>query len=352
MELCDSEGRRREAVNMTARGPDARKQLLMAAPLPQLIQETLERRFLVHRLYEASDRQAALEQAVGARVIATGVPILVQDVNVPIDAAMMDRLPKLELIANLGVGYDNIDVEAAAARGIIVTHTPDVLTEETADTAFGLLLNAVRQLPRAERFLREGRWLQSQFELSASLRGRTMGILGLGRIGAAIARRAQAFGVQVVYHNRKPVAGAPYRYFDKLIDMARACDILMIAIPGGARTRHLVDASVLEALGPHGVLINIARGSIVDEQALIEALQTDKILAAGLDVFAHEPRVPQALIDMEHVVLLPHVGSASQATRDAMSMVVVENVFAWDMGADIPCPVPETPWRRAPKQAS
>ncbi len=337
---------------MAAPGSDPRPQLLMPAPLPALIQEALERRFLVHRLYEAQDRDAALAQAADVRVIATGVPILTQDVQAPIDAAMMDLLPKLELIANLGVGYDNIDAAAAAARGIVVTHTPDVLTEETADTAFGLLLNAVRQLPRAERFLRAGRWLHGQFELSASLRGRTMGILGLGRIGAAIARRAEAFGVQVVYHNRKPVAGAPYRYFDQLIDMARACDILMIASPGGAQTRHLVDASVLEALGPQGVLINIARGSIVDEQALIEALQTGKILTAGLDVFADEPRVPQALIDMEHVVLLPHVGSASQATRDAMGMLVVENIFAWDMGADIPCPVPETPWRRAPKQAS
>ncbi len=329
-----------------------RKQLLMPTPLPQLVQETLERRFLVHRLYEASDREAALEQARDVRVIVTGAPILVEGMNVPITAQMMDCLPKLELIANLGVGYDNIEADAAAARGIIVTHTPDVLTQETADTAFGLLLNAVRQLPRAERFLREGRWLQGQFELSASLRGRTMGILGLGRIGAAIARRAEAFGVQVAYHNRKPVADAPYRYFNNLIDMARACDILMIAVPGGAQTRHLVNASVLEALGPQGVLINIARGSIVDEQALIEALQTSKILTVGLDVFVDEPRVPQALIDMEHVVLLPHVGSASQATRDAMSMVVVENIFAWDMGIDIPCPVPETPWRRSSKQAN
>lgn len=336
---------------MASPGSDLRPQLLMPAPLPALIQNALERRFLVHRLYEAQDRDAALAQASDVRVIATGVPILVQDVQAPIDAVLMDRLPKLELIANLGVGYDNIDAQAAAARGIVVTHTPDVLTEETADTAFGLLLNAVRQFPRAERFLREGRWLQGQFEPSASLRGRTMGILGLGRIGAAIARRAEAFGVQVAYHNRKPVEGAPYRYFDDLIEMARACDILMVAIPGGAQTKNLVNAKVLEALGPQGVLVNIARGSVVDEPALIEALQSGKILTAGLDVFASEPHVPQALIDMEHVVLLPHVGSASQATRDAMGMLLVENVFAWHMGADIPSPVPETPWRRPPKQA-
>ena len=335
---------------MASPGADSRTQLLMPAPLPALIQEALERRFLVHRLYEASDREAALAQAADVRVIATGVPILTQDVQAPVNAALMDLLPKLELIANLGVGYDNIDAQAAAARGIIVTNTPDVLTEETADTAFGLLLNCVRQLSRAERFVRAGRWLHGQFELSASLRGRTMGILGLGRIGSAIARRAEAFGVQVVYHNRKPVEGAPYRYFDSLIDMARASDILMIAIPGGAQTQKLVNAQVLEALGRQGVLINIARGAIVDEEALIEALQTGKILTAGLDVFANEPRVPQALIDMEHVVLLPHVGSASQVTRDAMGMLLVENVFAWHTGANIPCPVPETPWRRPPEQ--
>lgn len=331
-----------------------RPHVLVPAPLPQIIQDALDARFETHRVYAAPDRDAAVAAAAaaGARAIVTGVPILCEDVHAPVTAELMDRLPQLELIANLGVGYDNIDAAAAAQRGIIVTNTPDVLTEETADTAFGLLLMAVRQLHRAERFVREGRWLSGQFELTASLRGRVMGVLGLGRIGQAIARRAEAFGVQVVYHNRKPVEGARYRYFDDLVAMASACDILTVAVPGGAQTRGVVDARVLEALGPNGVLINIARGSVVDEAALIEALRSGKILTAGLDVFADEPRVPQALLDMERVVLLPHVGSASRATRDAMSLVVVENLYAWATGAQIPTPVPETPWRRPPKQAS
>jgi len=328
-----------------------RPHVLVPAPLPKIIQDALDARFEAHRLYAAPDRDAALAAARDARAVVTGVPILCEDVHAPVTAQLMDSLPNLELIANLGVGYDNIDVAAAAQRGIIVTNTPDVLTEETADTAFGLLLMAVRQLHRAERFVREGRWLNGQFELTASLRGRTMGVLGLGRIGQAIARRAEAFGVHVVYHNRKPVEGAPFRYFASLLDMARACDILMIAVPGGAQTRHLVGAETLEALGPNGILVNIARGGVVDEAALIEALQSGKILTAGLDVFAQEPRVPQALLDMERVVLLPHVGSASRATRDAMSLVVVENLYAWATGGDLRTPVAETPWRRPPKRA-
>ncbi len=317
-----------------------------------MIRDALDQRFVVHRLFEAHDKDAALAAiAPQVRAIATGVPILVEDVSFPINAALMERLPNLEIVANLGVGYDNIDADYAGAHGISVTNTPDVLTEETADTAFGLLLNAVRQFPRAERFLRDGKWLKGQFELTASLRGRTMGILGLGRIGRAIARRAEAFGVQVVYHNRKPVEDAPYAYYASLLDMAGACDILMVVAPGGASTRNIVGKDVLEALGPKGILINIARGTIIDEPALIEALQQRRILTAGLDVFAHEPNVPQALIDMEHVVLLPHVGSASQATRDEMSRLVIDNLFAWAQGGDLGNPVAETPWPRPPKQA-
>ncbi|MDB5569139.1 MAG: 2-hydroxyacid dehydrogenase [Hyphomicrobiales bacterium] len=324
----------------------------MPTPLPRLILDALEQRFVVHRLYEAQDKDAALAAAAPhVRAIATGVPILVEDVSYPITASLMEKLPRLEIVANLGVGYDNVDAAYASAHGVSVTNTPDVLTEETADTAFGLLLNAVRQFPRAERFLRDGKWLKGQFELTASLRGRTMGVLGLGRIGQAIARRAEAFGVQVVYHNRKPVEDAPYRYYASLLDMARDCDILMVVAPGGPATRGLVGKDVLEALGPNGVLVNIARGTIVDEQALIEALRTGAILTAGLDVFAEEPSVPQALIDMEHVVLLPHVGSASQATRDAMNRLVIDNLYAWADGGDLSTPVAETPWRRPLKQA-
>lgn len=326
--------------------------LLMPAPLPRLIQEALEGRFRIHRLYAAADRDALLTQ-VGARVraIATGVPVLTEDVKAPVDGALMARLPQLEIVANLGVGYDNIDAQAACARGVIVTNTPDVLTEETADTAFGLILNAVRQLSQAERWLRAGHWRTGQFPASASLRGRTIGILGLGRIGKAIARRAEAFGVRVIYHNRKPDPAAPYEWRDSPVALAADCDILVVATPGGAQTRHIVDGQVLDALGPDGVFINIARGSTVDEKALVTALRERRILTAGLDVFADEPNVPEELLAMEHVVLLPHVGSASQPTRDAMCQLVIDNLFAWADGREILTPVAETPWKLPPKQA-
>ena len=326
--------------------------LLMPAPLPRLIQEALDGRFRIHRLYAAADQDALLTQ-VGARVraIATGVPVLTEDVKAPVDGALMARLPQLEIVANLGVGYDNIDAQAACARGVIVTNTPDVLTEETADTAFGLILNAVRQLSRAERWLRAGHWRTGQFPASASLRGRTIGILGLGRIGKAIARRAEAFGVRVIYHNRKPDPTATYEWRESPVALAQDCDILVVATPGGAQTRHIVDAQVLDALGPDGVFINIARGSVVDEAALVRALQDGRILTAGLDVFADEPNVPEDLLAMEHVALLPHVGSASQPTRDAMCQLVIDNLFAWADGREILTPVAETPWKLPPKQA-
>ena len=327
--------------------------VLMPAPLPRLVQEALDQRFRVHRLYAAQDRDSMLRAiARNVRAIATGVPILTQDVSAPVTGALMSQLPALELVANLGVGYDNIDAAWAAANGIIVTNTPDVLTEETADTAFGLLLNAVRQFSRAERWLRDGHWLEGQFEPTASLRERTMGVLGLGRIGKAIARRAEAFGVRVIYHNRKPDPSAPYPYCDSLLDMARRCDILMIAAPGGPQTKNIVGREILEALGPDGVLVNVARGTIVDERALIEALRERRILTAALDVFADEPRVPAELLAMDQVVLLPHVGSASRHTRDAMSRLVVDNIFAWADGNDLLTPVSETPWKRPPARTA
>ena len=304
------------------------------------------------KLWEATDPEVLLAHlAPDLRVIVTGVPILAEGVVCPIDKAFMARFPRLELVANLGVGYDNIEIDAAAARGITVTNTPDVLTEETADTAFGLLLCAVRQLPQADRYLRAGHWRGGAFPLSASLRGRTMGILGLGRIGKAIARRGEAFGVQIVYHGRRPQADVPWTYFDKLEDMARACDILMVATPGGPQTRNIVDARILDALGPDGILINIARGTVVDEPALIAALRDGRILTAGLDVFAREPEVPAELLAMDHVVLLPHVGSATHATRNAMCELLIDNVKSFVAGHGPHTPVEETPWPGKVKSA-
>jgi lactate dehydrogenase-like 2-hydroxyacid dehydrogenase len=228
---------------------------------------------------------------------------------------------------------------------VIVTNTPDVLNEEVADTTIGLLLNTLRQLPRAERYLRAGKWLEKPFPLTSTLRDRKIGILGYGRIGKAIARRLDAFGVEVVYHGRSRQEGAPHAHYPTLVEMARYVDVLIVIIPGGAETNNLVDATVLEALGPNGVLINVARGTVVDEKALIKALQDQTILSAGLDVFAQEPQVPQELIDMDHIVLLPHVGSASVHTRNAMGQLVVDNLSSWFAGKGPISPVTETPWK-------
>jgi lactate dehydrogenase-like 2-hydroxyacid dehydrogenase len=263
-----------------------------------------------------------------------------------IDDALLATLPKLQIISSFGVGYDHIDANAAAKRGIVVTHTPDVLTEEVADTAIGLLLNTVRELPQSERYLRAGKWPEGNYPLSrATLRDRTVGMVGLGRIGMAIARRLEAFGVPVVYHTRQPRPELGYRHYPQLVDMAHDVDTLIVIVPGGAATKNMIDAKVLEALGPNGIVINVARGSVIDEPALVAALREGKILAAGLDVFAAEPHVPEELLAMENVVLLPHVGSASEFTRAKMDQLLVDNIRAWAAGKPPLTPVPETPFR-------
>lgn len=261
-----------------------------------------------------------------------------------INAAFIDALPKLEIVSSFGVGYDHIDARHAAARGVMVTNTPDVLTEEVADTAVSLLLNTLREFSRAEGWLRQGRWAKDgAYPLTrATLRGRRVGIVGMGRIGKAIARRLEGFDVAIAYHNRRPAADVPYPYFPTLEGLARDVDTLISVAPGGAATEKLVGAAVFSALGPQGVFVNIGRGSTVDEEALITALRDGTILAAGLDVFADEPNVPQALIDLPNATLLPHVGSASVYTRDAMADLVVDNLVAW-FGSGAPLtPVAET----------
>jgi lactate dehydrogenase-like 2-hydroxyacid dehydrogenase len=261
-----------------------------------------------------------------------------------ISAAFIDALPALEIIANFGVGYDAVDARHAASRGVLVTNTPDVLTEEVADTALGLLINAVRELPKAESWLRAGRWVKDgAYPLTkATLRGRRAGIFGLGRIGLAIGRRLEALGMPVAYHNRRPVEDVGYTYHPTLIGLAEAVDTLISAAPGGASTAKAVNAQVLKALGPDGVFVNVGRGSTVDEEALIAALANGTIRAAGLDVFADEPSVPQALIDLPNASLLPHVGSASVHTRQAMADLVVDNLIAWFSSREVLTPVSET----------
>ena len=261
-----------------------------------------------------------------------------------VDAAFIDALPNLEIIANFGVGYDAVDAGHAGTRGVMVTNTPDVLTEEVADTALGLLLNAVRELPKAEAWLRAGKWRSvGNYPFTrGTLRGRRAGIFGLGRIGLAIARRLEAFGLPVAYHNRNRVEGVDYAYHPTLLDLARDVDTLISVAPGGAATEKAVNAEVLAALGPQGVFVNIGRGSTVDEDALAAALADGTILAAGLDVFADEPRVPEGLLRAENASLLPHVGSASQHTRRQMADLVAGNLESWFSGKGALTPVAET----------
>jgi len=314
-------------------------EVLVLAP-KQSIVEGLEKAFTLHKLWEAPDAETYL-RTIAPRVKA----IASAGGHAPVDAELMARLPSLEIVSSFGVGYDHVDARWAGAHGIVVTNTPDVLTEEVADTALGLLLSTVREFPQAERYLRAGKWTAGNYPLSkATLRDRTVGIVGLGRIGKAIARRLDAMQVEVVYHGRGKQPDVAYRHYPNLIEMARAVDVLMVVTPGGRQTANMINAPVLEALGPNGILINMSRGSVVDEPALIAALKARKVLSAGLDVYVDEPKVPQELIEMEHVVLFPHLGSASVHTRRAMDQLVVDNLIAWGAGNPPLTPEPETPW--------
>jgi lactate dehydrogenase-like 2-hydroxyacid dehydrogenase len=300
----------------------ARPLVLMPGPMNRSVPDGLADGFEVIRLWESDDPDGVLEER-GKDVVA------IANGGTAIDGAYLDRLPNVQIVASFGVGYDKIDATAAAERGVVVTNTPGVLDDEVADTAMGLLLMTARELSSAERYLRDGRWTERPYPLTpATLSGRKMGILGLGRIGEAIAHRAQAFGISVAYHNRhrKDVA---YDYYPTLVELAAASDILMIVIPGGAETKHLVNAEVLAALGADGILINVARGTVVDEAALVDALKSRTILSAGLDVFEHEPEVHPGLLEVDNAVLLPHVGSGTIPTRDAMGRLVVENLVSW-----------------------
>jgi len=292
-------------------------------------QERMEREFLCHKLYEARDRAAFLqERAASARALATFGPA-------GADAALMDALPRLEIISNFGVGVDAIDLDAAKQRKVIVTNTPDVLNDCVADTAMALAVNVMRRFPQAEAYLRAGQWVaKGAYPLTTSVGGKTMGILGLGRIGEAIAGRAQAFGMKIRYHNRRKKDVA-HPYDPDPVALARNSDVLMVVTPGGAETEKLVGAKVLDALGPQGYLVNIARGSVVDEPVLLKYLQERKIAGAALDVFADEPRVPAEFFELDNAVLLPHVGSATQETRTAMGNLQVDNLIAHFAGKPV-----------------
>jgi lactate dehydrogenase-like 2-hydroxyacid dehydrogenase len=317
--------------------------LLSGPPKPTIVNGLAP--FTVHRLADAKDRDALLNE-IGPRVRAMAVSVSSDKIG----PELMGKLPKLEIVSTFAVGYDHVDVKWAAEHGITVTNTPKVLNEEVADTALGLILCTVREFPQAERYLRAGKWLERAYPLTkATLRDRTVGMVGMGAIGQAIARRLEAMKVPVVYHSRRPAAGVGYKHYPNLVEMARDVDILVAMTPGGAATQNLINAEVLKALGPTGIFINMARGSVVDEPALVKALQDKTIMSAGLDVFVREPQVPAELMAMENVVLFPHLGSGSVYTRTQMDQLVVDNLLAWAEGKGPLTPVPETPWppRRA-----
>ncbi|WP_428670997.1 2-hydroxyacid dehydrogenase [Roseibium sp.] len=310
--------------------------ILMPRPMLPIVQEQLDAAFTVHRLYEAENPEKMLAD-VGEKI--RGIAMAFG----PVSAELLSKTPNAEIVASFGVGYDHINTDDCLAAKVMVTNTPDVLTEEVADTAMALTLMSLRELGQAEQWLRTGKWAASgPYHLTpATAQGRTMGIFGLGRIGKAIARRAEAFGMKICYHGRNRQADVAYPYHATLTDLAAACDTLMVVAPGGAETKHAVNAEVLEALGPDGFVINIGRGSVIDEAALIAALENGTIFGAGLDVFEDEPHVPEKLMALPRVTLLPHVGSASQATRNAMGQLVVDNLKSWFETGKAVTPIPE-----------
>jgi len=295
-------------------------EIIVVGKLFDVTQAKLDKEFACHKLYEAADKAALLKALAGkVRGLATFGPN-------GAGAALMDALPKLEIISNFGVGVDAIDLAAAKQRGIVVTNTPDVLNECVSDTAMALVLDTLRRFPASETYLRSGYWAtRGAFPLTTSLGGKTLGILGLGRIGESIARRALAFGMKIRYHNRKR-KDVPYPYDADAVALAKNSDVLLVATPGGAETSKMVDARVLDALGPQGYLVNIARGSVVDEAALLRYLKEGRIAGAGLDVFDDEPKINPEWFAVENAVLYPHVGSATVETRTAMGDLQVENL--------------------------
>ena len=287
----------------------------------------------LHNLFLAEDKEALLAD-VGGRIRA----ILAGGMQGP-DAALIARLPKLEIIASNSVGFDATDVAAANARGVIVTHTPDVLTDDVADLGMAFIIMAPRRIAESERYLRAGKWRQGRMDLGVNLRGKKLGILGLGRVGSALAKRARGFGLEIGFFDIVPKNGTAYRVYGSLLEMAADCDILFVSCQGGPSTRKLVDGAVLDALGPSGFLVNVARGTIVDQQALVAALREERIAGAAIDVFEDEPNAPAELFDIEQVIMTPHIASSTTETRRAMADLVLENLRRHFAGEPVKTPV-------------
>ena len=310
-----------------------KNEILITGPMYPPTLAELEQTYQAHRLWTAADKPGLLAS------VADRITAVASSNSGGIDGATIGKLPKLKVISHFGVGYDTVDVNAARAKGVAVTNTPDVLTEEVADLTLGLLLATIRRIPQGDRYVREGKWLKGPMALTDSLQGKTVGIIGMGRIGRAIAHRVEAFGVKIAYQGPNQKRDVTWPYFSDPVALARDSDVVIAACPGGEATRGLVSRAVIDAIGPKGFLVNIARGSVVDEPALIEALQQNRIAGAGLDVFVDEPRVPEAFMSMENVVLQPHVASATHPTRKAMGQLVIDNLAAHFAGKALLTPV-------------
>ena len=308
--------------------------LLVAARFPPYLMQRLAQDFVVHDRLHESDPAAFDAVAAKLRAIACS-----GESKVP--RALLDRLPALEMISVMGVGYDGVDVAAAIERSVPVSHTPNVLNDDVADLAIALMLAVSRRIPQADRFVRENRWPEGAFPLARKMSGARLGIVGFGRIGQAIAHRATAFGMSIAYTARSEKKELPHRFYPSAAALAAQVDFLVVITPGGAGTARLINREVLDALGPQGYLVNVARGSVVDQAELIDALRSGRIAGAALDVFDNEPQVPQALRELDNVVLTPHIGSGTQATREAMADLAHANLVAHFSGLPLPSAVPE-----------
>jgi hydroxypyruvate reductase len=316
-------------------GSTTKPRVLQAGRVMPYLEAALAEQFDTRILTNEADPNAFLA-AHGAEYSA-----LVSTSKNGADGALMDALPKLKAIAHFGVGYDTVDVAAATKRGIAVSNTPDVLNDCVADVAMGLLIDVARGLSASDRFVRRGDWLKGQFPLATRVSGKKLGIAGLGRIGQTIVRRALGFDMDIRYHSRNPVQGVTFQHEPSLVALAQWCDFLVVIVSGGPATRHLVSAEVINALGPRGFLINVSRGTVVDEAALIDALVNKRIAGAGLDVFEEEPNVPQALLALDNVVLLPHLASGTNETRQAMADCVLANLQSFFEKGSLATPVPK-----------
>ena len=305
--------------------------VLLVAGLAPVVDQRLAAEYRVH----CADLGAVVAPEIAANIRAVVAGGIAQD-------ALLAQLPKLEIVATVSVGYDGIGLKTCLERNIPITNTPEVLNDDVADLAIALMIMTSRRLAAADKYVRDGKWLKAHVPMAHRVSGKKLGILGLGRIGRDIARRAEATHMNIAYYNRRPVEGTPYRYVPTLLELAKESDFLVVILSPGPDAAKMVNQDVMEALGPEGILINISRGHVVDEHALIAALQSGKLGGAGLDVFKDEPRVPAELMAMENVVLTPHVGSLTVETRTDMGMLALDNLDAWFAGKPLLTEVPET----------